>query len=306
VIDVVVVTADSKEMVLQCLQELAAPSIVTVFVVDNASQDGTGEAVLAAFPSVQLVRLTAPRGLAAAFNRGAERGQAPLVLFLNDDVLAAPGAIEELAQELNRNESAVAAAGRLVDPVDGSTQLEYQPKPFPTAATLLAALAGVPRVWPGNPWTGRQLRRPLDERETVVVDQPPGACLLVRRDVFELVGGWDEGYAFWYEDVDLARRLKEHGSVIYVPTAVFRHVGGHSARRLSRAEVIERSYGGTLRYAEHHLARGQQRVVGAAFAFAGAVRSVSARHRDPALADVYRRVRRQAVALALGRDRGAT
>jgi N-acetylglucosaminyl-diphospho-decaprenol L-rhamnosyltransferase len=306
VIDVVVVTADSKEMVLQCLRELAAPSIVSVTVVDNGSQDGTGEAVLGAFPSVQLVQLPAPDGLAAAFNRGAERGQAPLVLFLNDDVLAAQGAIEELARALNRNESAVAAAGRLVDPVDGSTQLEYQPKPFPTAATFLAALAGVPRLWPRNPWTGRQLRRPLDERETVVVDQPPGACLLVRRDVFELLGGWDEGYAFWYEDVDLARRLKEHGSVIYVPTAVFRHVGGHSARRLSRADVIERSYGGTLRYAEQHFARGQQCLVGTAFALAGAVRSLSARRRDPALAEVYGRVRRRAAALALGGGRGAT
>jgi GT2 family glycosyltransferase len=306
VIDVVVVTADSKEMVLHCLQELGAPSIVTLTVVDNGSQDGTGEAVLAAFPSVQLVRLPDPHGLAAAFNRGAERGQAPLILFLNDDVLAAPGAIEELARALDRNESAVAAAGRLVDPVDGSTQLEYQPKPFPTAATFLAALAGVPRVWPGNPWTGRQLRSPLDERETVVVDQPPGACLLVRRDVFELLGGWDEGYAFWYEDVDLARRLQEHGSVLYVPTAVFRHVGGHSARRLSRAEVIERSYGGTLRYTEQHLARRQQRVVGAAFALAGAVRRLSVRHRDPVLGDVYRRVRQRAAALVFGRDRGAT
>jgi hypothetical protein len=87
---------------------------------------------------------------------------------------------------------------------------------------------------------------------------------------------------------------------------VFRHVGGHSARRLSHAEVIERSYGGTLRYAEQHLGRGQQRLVGAAFALAGAVRSLSARRRDPALAEVYARVRRRAAALALGHDRGAT
>ena len=300
-IDVVVVTADSKDMVLECLRELAAPEIATITVVDNGSRDDTAVAVGEALPSVRLVQLDAPQGLAAAFNRGAEQGQAPLVLFLNDDILANEGSIEGLAQALDRDEGAVAAAGRLVDPKDGSTQREYLPKTFPTAATFLASLSGLPRVWARNPWTGRHLRGELNEQATVVVDQPPGACLLVRREVFEAVGGWDERYAFWYEDVDLARRLKAHGNVIYVPTAVFKHVGGHSARRLSRAEVIERSYGGTFRYAASHFGRGQQRVVGAAFATTSAIRAFVARRRDPGLADMYRRTGRRAVDLFLGR-----
>jgi GT2 family glycosyltransferase len=301
VIDVVVVTADSQKMVIACLRELFGPSIASVIVVDNGSQDGTDKAVRQAFSTTRLVRLPDPQGLATAYNRGAEHGRAPLILFLNDDVLAADGSIDELARALQSMNGAVAAAGRLVDPNDGATQLEYQPKTFPTAATFLASLAGLPRVWARNPWTGRHLRNRLDEQATVVVDQPPGACLLVRREVFDAVGGWDEGYVFWYEDVDLARRLRAFGNVIYVPTAVFRHVGGHSARRLSRQDVIERSYGGTLRYTGRHLDRAQQRVIGTAFALTSAIRALFVRHSDPDLADTYWQVARHAAALVVGR-----
>jgi N-acetylglucosaminyl-diphospho-decaprenol L-rhamnosyltransferase len=299
-IDVVVVTADSQEMILACLRELVGPNIASVTVVDNGSQDQTDKAVRHAFPTTQLVRLPDPQGLATAYNRGAEHGRAPLILFLNDDVLAGDRSIDELARALESMEG-VAAAGRLVDPNDGATQLDYQPKPFPTAATFVASLAGLPRVWARNPWTGRHLRNRLDEQGAVVVDQPPGACLLVRREVFDAVGGWDEGYVFWYEDVDLARRLQALGNVIYVPTAVFRHVGGHSARRLSHRDLIERSYGGMLRYTGRHLDRGQQRVVGAAFALTSAIRALVVRRSDPGLADTYRRVGRRAAALVVGR-----
>ena len=124
----------------------------------------------------------------------------------------------------------------------------------------------------------------------------------MRRGAFEQIGGWDDGYAFWYEDVDLARRLRSKGAVLYVPTAVFGHVGAYSARRLSRAEVVERSYTGTLRYAEKHLGA-RRRIVGAAFALAATVKAPLVKRRDPQLAATYRGVRRRALELALGSQR---
>jgi N-acetylglucosaminyl-diphospho-decaprenol L-rhamnosyltransferase len=299
VIDVVVVTADSREMVLGCLRHLSEPRIAKTVVVDNGSVDGTAQAIAEGFPSVEVLRLEKPEGLASAFNRGAARGSSSLLLFLNDDILAAEGAIARLAESLEGNPDVVAVAGRLIDPQSGATQLEYQPKRFPTPMTFLSSLAGLHRVWPHNPWTGAHLRRPLDERETVRVDQPSGACLLVRREAFEQIGGWDDGYSFWYEDVDLARRLRSKGAVLYVPAAVFGHVGGYSARRLSRAEVVERSYTGTLRYAEKHLGA-RRRIVGAAFALTATVKAPLVKRRDPQLAAAYRRLRRQALELALG------
>jgi N-acetylglucosaminyl-diphospho-decaprenol L-rhamnosyltransferase len=262
-VDVVVVTWNSRAMVLRCLETLDASSVERVVVVDNASADGTAEAVRENHPEVEVLRLAEEEGLASAYNRGAERGSAELVLFLNDDILVDAASLRTLVAALAERAGAVAAAGRLVDPDDGRTQTEYLPQRFPTLATLIAALAG------------RRTRRPAvdgEGEEPVPVDQPPGACLVVRRSVFERIRGWDEDFAFWYEDVDLARRLHSQGEVLYVPAAHFAHVGGQSAGRLSRAQVVSRHYRGALLYAGKHFHAPSRVGAGLLYALVGAVR----------------------------------
>jgi N-acetylglucosaminyl-diphospho-decaprenol L-rhamnosyltransferase len=262
-VDVVVVTWNSRAMVLRCLEALHASSVEHVVVVDNASSDGTAEAIRSRHPDVELLRLEREQGLASAYNRGAERGSAELVLFLNDDVLVEKSSLRALIAALVERTGAVAAAGRLVDPHDGRTQTEYLPQRFPTLATLAASLAG------------RRRRRSAvdgDGDEALPVDQPPGACLVVRREAFESIGGWDEDFAFWYEDVDLTKRLHSRGEVLYVPTAKFAHVGGQSAGRLSRAQVVSRHYRGALLYAGKHFGAPSRVGAGLLFALVGAVR----------------------------------
>ena len=294
-------TADSRELVLECLDHLKSPLLEAVIVVDNGSTDGTADAVAQRHPDVRVIRLEESRGLAEPYNIGARVGSAGFVLFLNDDVLADDGAIEKLEASLRSRPSAVAAAGRMVDPSSAETQIEYQPRRFPTVMMFLASFAGLERIWRKNPWSGGHRRHPLADDQVVTVDQPPGACLLVRRRVFRQVGGWDEQFEFWFEDVDLARRLREHGDVLYVPTASFRHVGGHSARRLSQAEIVRRWYRGALRYADKHFNRPQQVATGALFAFASGTRGLLLRRSNSDLAAVYRRVARDALALLLGK-----
>lgn len=287
-IDAAVATRDSREMVLVCVERLRSPLLERVVVVDNGSVDGTAEALREARPEVDVVRLEHPKGLSFAYNRGAEGGRAPSILFLNDDVLATDEAISGLAEAIEGRPGAVAAAGRLVDPGDGRTQEAYLPQDFPGPVRLAAALVGIPRR-----------RAETRGDEIVAVDQPPGACLLVRREAFDAVGGWDEGFEFWFEDVDLARRLRAHGEVLYVPTAVFPHVGGASARRLTRPEVIARSYRGALLYAQRHLGSGGRAVTAPAYALAASGRLVTVRDRDARR--VYRAVLRDAVRVAAGR-----
>jgi len=300
-IDAVIVTADSREMILECLDHLRSPLLEDVVVVDNGSTDGTARAVEQRHSKVRVIRLEESRGLAEPYNVGAHLGSAEFVLFLNDDVLADDGAIEKLEASLRSSPSAVAAAGRMVDPSSGRTQIEYQPQCFPTVMRFVAAFAGLERIWRTNPWSGKHRRHPLADDRVVTVDQPPGACLLVRRRVFEQVGGWDEQFEFWFEDVDLARRLGKHGDVLYVPMASFRHVGGHSARRLSQAEIVRRSYRGALRYADKHFSRRQQVATGALFAFASGTRGLLLRRSNRELAGVYRRVAAEALALVVGK-----
>lgn len=288
VIDAVVATRDSRELVVECVDRLRSPLLERVIVVDNGSQDGTAAAVREARPEAVVVRLEGPEGLSHAYNRGAEAGSAELVLFLNDDVFATNESISELDRALALRPDAVAAAGRLVDPKDGRTQDAYLPRAFPGSLELAGSLLGRPRG---------HLR--LSEDETVVVDQPPGACLLVRRAVFESVGRWDEEFEFWFEDVDLARRLEPAGDVLYVPTAVFPHVGGASAARLSHAEVVGRSYRGALLYAQKHLGGRGRAITAPTYALGSAVRVLTTR--DPASRRAYAGVLRDSVRLAAGR-----
>jgi N-acetylglucosaminyl-diphospho-decaprenol L-rhamnosyltransferase len=286
-VDVVVVTWNSREMALRCLDRLASIPVQRVIVVDNASSDATAETVRSNYPQVDLVVLEHELGLAAAYNRGAAQGTAPLLLFLNDDVLVDEAVVLSLVHALEERPSAVAASGRLVDPELGTTQAEYLPQPFPTFKSLAATLAG----------RGRTVRA-LSETETVVVDQPPGACLLVQREAFAAAGGWDDEFEFWYEDVDLARRLRPHGEVLYVPSAAAAHVGGQSAGRLSRAQVISRHYRGALLYAHKHFSRVARIATGLVYALAGAVRLLS---RDRETRHAYGAVLRNGLRVAAGR-----
>ena len=256
-VDVVIVTADTRDMVLASVEHLTDATIDRIVVVDNGSSDGTAEAIGDRFPEVTLVRLDEPAGFAAACNRGAERGTAEDILFLNSDVFATPDAVDTLARELAARPDCVAAGGRLVEPDDHSTQRRYAPRRFPTLATFTVQLTGVERLWPGNPITRRD-QAELDDTTIVAVDQPAAACLLVRRPTFEAVGGFDERYWFWYEDVDLLRRLADEGTILYVPMAAFVHVGGGTFRRWSRPEIVRSRYDGLLRYVESHFSRSAQ------------------------------------------------
>jgi N-acetylglucosaminyl-diphospho-decaprenol L-rhamnosyltransferase len=286
---------NSKELVLRCLERLE--SLERIIVVDNASDDGTAEVVEEVYPSATVVRLETEQSLAAAYNEGAKAGSGELLLFLNDDVLADPRSVELLADELVRRAEVVAAAGRLVDAETGETQHEYLPRPFPGVGRFIAAFAALERVWPSNPWTAPHRDRALDGGP-VAVDQPAGACLLVRRSAFESVGGWDESFELWFEDTDFARRLSSLGTILYVPDASFRHVGGHSTRRLRRAEVVRRSYGSALRYGAKHFGPGRKFFLGLLFAVAAGARSLVSRDRE--LAGAYRRIFGAALRLIRG------
>jgi N-acetylglucosaminyl-diphospho-decaprenol L-rhamnosyltransferase len=304
-VDAVVVTSNSRDLVLKCLGHLRDPAIGRIVVVDNASSDGTLAAVEAEFPQVERVRFDRHSGLSTAFNAGAARTSAPLLLFLNDDIFATDGAVSRMAGELEARADAASAGGRLVDADEaGATQDRYRPQRFPSLLTFVMALTGADRLWKRNPWSGSQLRHRLNDRDTVEVDQPAGACLLVRRDAFEAIGGWDERFSFWYEDVDISRRLAAHGKALYVPSAPFQHVGGGTVLRWDRAQIVARTHWGILRYAEKHFSAGARiglAILIAALALPWIVlgRVSPGRHGD--VGRVQGRALRSALALARGK-----
>jgi N-acetylglucosaminyl-diphospho-decaprenol L-rhamnosyltransferase len=253
-VDVVIPTYDARDLTLECLDRLDDGAIAKRIVVDDVSSDGTPTAVRERFDDVTVVELDEHRGLSHALNAGAAAGNAPYILFMNNDLLANPGAVSRLVEALAADPDAVSAGPRLLDADGHGTQDPYRPRDFPTLATILVRLLGIERLWRGNPWSGGHLRSRLADDEVTRVDQQPaGACLLVERRAFERIGGWDEGYWFWYEDVDLSRRLADIGPALWVGDATLVHEGMHSTSSWPKYEQRRRLYLGTLRYSQQHL-----------------------------------------------------
>jgi N-acetylglucosaminyl-diphospho-decaprenol L-rhamnosyltransferase len=243
------VTYNSADEIEACLEAVAemAPGVGAV-VVDNASTDRTLELVRKK-TEVQVIANSENRGFAAAANQGFHTTDADVVLLLNPDVrLRTP--LDALVDACLRSGL---AAGQLTDRTE-RPQAGFTIRRFPTPTGLAMELLGIHRLWPGNPVNRkyRYLDRDLDQAG--LVEQPAGAFLMTRRDVFESLGGFDEGFhPVWFEDVDFCRRAIQAGYQIeYVPGVRAEHTGGHSVRQLPSTPREQYWYASLLRYAGKH------------------------------------------------------
>ncbi len=204
-----------------------------ILVVDNASTDGSPEFIAAAYPSVTLLRNTENAGFSRANNRGAAASRGVDLAFLNTDVVVRPGAFNALLAELDAHPD-TAACGPALETPRGGFQVSFGGRRTFGRELLEKTLL--------NTLTARRLsRRRLGRRE---VDWVSGAFLVVRREAFEAVGDFDEGFFLYYEDIDLCFRLRASGRrVVFLPAAVAFHEGGAvtSARPLRSRYEYRRS-----------------------------------------------------------------
>ena len=203
------------------------------------------------------------------------------MLILNSDVFARPGSIATLAEFLETHPDHVVAGARLVDPGSERVQIGHVVRAFPRLSAQVFQMLGLERRWPGNPVSRRYLMLDLDYSRTQDVQQPPGSCLAIRRRDFDAAGGFDDGFFYWYEDVDLVKRLSEMGRVAYVSEATFEHVGGASFDAWGRPESIEAWYPSLFRYFDKHHSLPARFALRAAAAALAAVRAVAYAFYDP-------------------------
>jgi GT2 family glycosyltransferase len=303
-IDVVIVTFDTCPMTVDCVAALIdEPLLARVVVVDNASSDGTASALTERFGErVAVVRLDRPHGYAAANNRGAAHGSARYVLFLNSDIVVTPGAVAGLLDALRADPGATCAGGRLVDPGTLRTQDAYRPRPFPRLRNFVVILTGIEERWPGNPITRRYHGDAAGEAATAAVDaQPAAAALLVPRAQLDAIGGFDERFWFWFEDADLVQRLRRRGRVLYVPGAAFRHLGGGTFARWSKAQRIRSVHHGIAQYGDAQFARRDRAGLGLVLLLVSVPRVVLFGRSRPEEAAAWRAVAGAGVALVAGR-----
>jgi GT2 family glycosyltransferase len=247
-IDAVVVAYRSADTLRGCVEPLAALPGVGVTVVDNASPDDSVATI--ADLDVDVVRAPRNGGFAYGCNLGVARGDAPYVLFLNPDARIDAASLEALAGVLRADEGVGLVGPRILDD-DGS--LAYSLRRFPRLRSTFAKALFLHRVWPLAAWTDELIRDPAAYDRADTAEWVSGACLLVRRDVYEAIGGFDEGMFLYCEDTDLCLRVWQAGlSVRFDPAALVRHVGGASSGAGETQPIAARS---RVYYARKHRGR---------------------------------------------------
>jgi N-acetylglucosaminyl-diphospho-decaprenol L-rhamnosyltransferase len=240
-LSIIIVSFNARADLERCLESLhAAPPVVPheILVVDNGSTDGSADAARR-WPGVQVIEADGNLGFARANNIGIRASSGPVILLLNSDTIVPPGAIDRLIAELDRHPDVAVAGPRLVDG-RGRAELSF------------GRMIG--------PWN--ELRQKRLARSAVVEgltrqpqypDWVSGACLLVRRPDADAVGGLDERYFMYTEDVDFCAAIRARGrKILFVPGVEVVHLRGRSAASAPAAtrEHYRRSQ---LAFYEKHL-----------------------------------------------------
>jgi GT2 family glycosyltransferase len=250
---VIIVSYNTRDLLLRAIRGAreASQGVAELIVVDNASADGSAEAVRAAIPDARVIVNEANRGFAAAVNQGIRASRSPYVALLNSDAAPESAALRRMADYLDAHPEVGAVAPRLVFP-DGS----FQPSCGERFESLATDLLGGDLLWRTLGGRPLALPEPRDEAPRRIA-WANGACLMLRRRALDEVGLLDEGFFMYEEDLDLCLRLGRAGwEIVYLPGVRTIHVGEASPtpeqRDVLRWKLRSRDY-----FARKHWGRGR-------------------------------------------------
>ena len=255
---VVIVNFNTGPYLARCLESLRTHrgDVVTeVLVIDNASHDGSHTAAVAAHPEVRLIQNPTNVYLSPAWNQGARETTAPYLLFLNPDAEIFEGTLADYVRVLREHPRA-GIVGPMIRNPDGTVYASGRRFPGVVDAALHAMVSPFTR---NNPFTRRYELDGWDRTTEREVDWVSGACMLMPREAYEVVGGFDEGYPLFAEELDIATRLRDAGrTVLFTPEVeVLHEIGVSRGRSRTMALMHSRS---VYRYYAKHRARGWRRL----------------------------------------------
>jgi N-acetylglucosaminyl-diphospho-decaprenol L-rhamnosyltransferase len=207
-LSIIIVSWNTRDLLAACLTSIrvtAGDIVPEVIVVDNASADGSSDMVSSEFPEFTVIRSKENLGFAGANNIGMRQARGRYVMLLNSDAELTPGSASRMIEYIERHPDVGLIAPKLVSP-DGTLQINGQK--FPTLAREILGVLRAPRFFPGLGKLGWG-REDFDVNADV--DSLAGACMLVRREVVDTVGGLDEQFFMYFEDVDWCLRIKKAG-----------------------------------------------------------------------------------------------
>jgi GT2 family glycosyltransferase len=252
-LSIVIPTHDTRELTLRCLEALFRSAVpgMEVIVVDDASGDGTAEAIRERHPEVVVLRNETPARFTRSANLGMARAAGGILLLLNSDTEVEPGGLEALLAVFERKPK-LGIAGALLHYPDGSPQ--WSGGREPTFSWFFALSSGAPALLERLPFYRRA--KPLDMHRPVRVDWVTGAALAIRREAWEAVGPLDEGFRFYAQDLDLCTRVGRSGWKVQIRPEfrVLHHHGATIGRSpgARRRQNLELLWSDLLRWARKH------------------------------------------------------
>jgi GT2 family glycosyltransferase len=247
-ISIIIVSWNTAQLLENCLRSILANpplSSLEIWIVDNASTDGSPRMVREKFPQVHLIENHENVGFARANNQALQRSTGQYCLLLNPDTLVSPGALQALVDFLDKHPKTGATGPRILNH-DSSLQISSHPRPTLTRELwyLFHLDAVLPyAAYPKAKW---QTNQPQE------VDILMGACLVIRKDVLDQVGILDEGYFIYSEEVDLCYRIQRAGwHLHWIPQAEVVHFGGQSTQQVP-TEMFLNLYHSKVKYFRKH------------------------------------------------------
>ena len=240
-IAVIIVNWNAREDLRHCLQSLLTdPKLAvdySVWVVDNASSDGSAGMVASEFPNAHLIVNTENVGFSKANNQAIALTDSRYAFLLNSDAAIHPGALEALVAYADAHPKAGVIGPKVLNP-DGS--LQFSCRRFPSLGAGFFRNTYLGRLFPNNKFARDYLMTNFDHAHDVPVDWVSGCAMLLRREMVDEIGALDERFYMYCEDVDLCQRAWDSGrEVVYAPSAVVTHAIGRSSDKNADKMIIE-------------------------------------------------------------------
>lgn len=230
---IIIVNYNTRQLTLDCLASVYASQTsykYEVIVIDNASHDGSVEAIREVYPDVQLIANQNNTGFAVANNQGMEVAKGRYILLLNSDTVVQPDTLHTMIYFMDRHPEMGASGCKVILP-DGSLDKACK-RGFPTPTASFYYAFGISRLFPDRTKFNQYQLGHLSPDDEYPVDCLVGAFMLVRRETIDQVGGLDETFFMYGEDIDWCYRIKEAGwGIFYYPRTYIVHYKGGSARR---------------------------------------------------------------------------
>ena len=252
-LSIIVVTWNGKKYAIECLDSLTSQSSrlsVEIIVVDNGSTDGTPEAIRTEFPDVTLIENHANLGFARANNIGMESSRGKYICLVNSDVVIPVGCLEKMVEYMESHPKIGVLGPKMVSP-DGGVGASVMR--LPTVWNTLCCALGMHTIFPGSKFLGGFLMDayPYDSIEEVEI--LTGWFWLIPRTALNIVGGLDERFFMYGEDIDWCHRFRDAGwQVIFYPDASALHYGAASSGEAPSRFYVEMRRANLQYFRKHH------------------------------------------------------